>query len=266
MNRPFIYIAGLRRTGSTVLSEALTLLPHCFIFREPRLAEYRFSTHQSDVELFLHYGIDLVDFEQRWRYGKRDQIIAAFKSELLPQLAAHIAQIGIKEIRNDRWRRLWRFFPDMRVILTGRDPRDIYLSLHHKVKYGNAKWAGLFTEEGLFCPEAVARGLNREFREQKAMFETLPCMKVKYEDLCQRPELVEEVKTFAGCAVAQIGAVGAFNAANPLRVEEYQLHGDRITPQRIQRWREEKDEALLAEAQAAFELMPDYCSFWGYEA
>lgn len=264
MQRPFIYIAGLRRSGSTVLSEALTLLPHSFIFREPRVAENRFSVHASDVELFLHHGIDLVDFERRW-WSKRKLIPEAFKSELIPQLLPLVGQIGVKEIRHDRWRRLLRLFPDMKILLTARDPRDIYLSLYDKVKHGNVTWSGIFSAEGVFCPEAVADGLNDEFRQQLAMYESADCLKVRYEDFCAQPAVFERVKAFVGSAIGSVGEIGAFNAANPLRVGEYELHGNNITQRRIRRWKDEIDEKLLAEAQRAFDLMPEYCEFWQYE-
>ncbi len=264
MERPFIYIAGLRRSGSTVLSEALTLLPHSFIFREPRVAENRFSVHDSDAELFMNYGIDLAGFERRW-WSKRKLIPEAFKNELIPQLLPLVGQIGVKEIRHDRWRRLFRLFPGMKVLLTARDPRDIYLSLHDKVKHGNVTWSGIFSAEGVFCPEAVAEGLNDEFGEQLAMFEAADCLKVKYEDFCAKPAVFEQVKAFVGSAINRVGEVGGFNAANPLRVNEYALHGNNITEQRSQRWKHETGEKLLAEAQRAFDLMPAYCRFWGYE-
>ena len=265
MERPFIYIAGLRRSGSTVLSEALTALPYSFIFREPRVAENRFSVHASDAELFAEYGVDLPDFERRW-WSKRKLIPEAFKNELLPRLLSLVGQIGVKEIRHDRWRRLFRLFPDMKILLTARDPRDIYLSLHYKVKNDNVKWSGIFSPTGEFCPEAVAEGLNDEFREQLAMFETAACLKVKYEDFCTQPVLFEQVKVFVGSAIGRVGEVGAFNSANPMRLNEYALHGNAITEQRINRWKTETDEKLLAEAQRTFDLMPDYCRFWEYAA
>ncbi|MEK7729988.1 MAG: sulfotransferase [candidate division KSB1 bacterium] len=265
MERPFIYIAGLRRSGSTVLSEALTSLPHSFIFREPRVAENRFSVHDSDAELFLQkFGVDLLDFERRW-WPKRKLIPEAFKNELLPQLLPLVGQIGIKEIRHDRWRRLFRLFPEMKILLTARDPRDIYLSLHDKVKNDRVTWSGIFSPDGVFCAEAVAEGLNAEFREQLAMLETADCLKVKYEDLCADPAKFEQAKSFVGSALGRVGEVGAFNAANPMRLGEYKLHGNAITGRRIQRWQNETEEKLLAEAQRTFDLMPKYCRFWEYQ-
>lgn len=246
------------------MSEALTLLPHSFIFREPRVTENRFSVHDSDVELFLNYGIDLVAFEARW-WSKRKLIPEAFKNELIPQLAPHVSQIGVKEIRHRRWRRLFRLFPDMKVLLTARDPRDIYISLYYKVKNDHVTWSGIFSPEGVFCPEAVADGLNDEFREQLAMFETTDCLKIKYEDFCYTPGIFDRVKSFVCSPLGKMGEVGSFNAANPLRANEYELHGDRVTGQRINRWKYETDDKLVAEAHRAFELMPDYCRFWGYD-
>ena len=153
MDRPFIYIASLQRTGSTVLSEALTLPPHSFIFREPRMGIGRFELRGGgeDALTFMNYGIDLLGFKSRWtpsvgtsligrlrrkwsRYKRRSFVLEAFKNELVPQFASCLAQIGVKEIRHEGWRGYLANFPEMRVILTGRDPRDIFTSLYYRWK------------------------------------------------------------------------------------------------------------------------------------
>jgi hypothetical protein len=74
--RPFVFIASLRRTGSTVLSEALTELPYSFIFREPRLDMNWFNLKPSDAAQLKELGIDLVAFARKHR-------LAAFFSRRL---------------------------------------------------------------------------------------------------------------------------------------------------------------------------------------
>jgi len=177
----------------------------------------------------------------------------------MPKLESRISQIGVKEIFHTGWEMYSRHFPEMRVILLGRDPRDIYISLYHRWKNGTAAWSGSYT------PERVANYLRREFRRQLQMLNTARCFKVRYEDLCQGSEIYNRIKEFADSPIRGIGEVGIFNKANQARINEYQLHGDAITARRVYRWKQEKDKALLANAQKVFDLMPEYCSFWGYE-
>ena len=162
--RPFIYIASLRRTGSTVLSEALTLFPYCFILREPRFGENRFAIKPGDLERFANYGIDIIGMKKRWLDNKRGSFIEAFKYELVPQLSSCLIQIGVKEIRHEGWREWFHHFPEMRILLTGRDPRDIYISLYYRVKSGKGNWSGEYS------PESVAEDLKKEFKRQIEMF------------------------------------------------------------------------------------------------
>lgn len=260
-DRPFILIASLRRTGSTVLSEALTRLPHCFIFREPHLTENRFVVKPGDAELFRGQGVNLDAMAKLWRIKRlwRKDTVEAFRDDLLPKLKGVVEQVGIKEIHHSGWQGYERVFPGLKIVLTGRDPRDIYLSLYHRLKSGKGVWRGAYT------PEAVAEDLNAEFGHQQDMWRTGRCLKVRYEDFCSDPTMVTRVKSFTGCTTPNGGGVGQFNAANPERQNEYALHGDRITSSRVARWRDEPDEKDAAQARRMPGLMPEYCGFWGYD-
>ncbi len=265
MKTSFIYIASLRRTGSTVLSEALTSLPERFIFREPKLAKNRFTAKKSDIELLRKYGIDLQPFVDRWskkspiqRWVKHGKLISKFKSEIMPQLLAVISQIGVKEIHHSNWKAYYSHFPDMKIILTARDPRDIYISVYNRA----IKGIGTF-KSGLSAKQ-LARDLNREFKCQLQMFDTGSSMKVRYEDFCLDKTILSNILSFVGDQSNAIGDIGAFNALNPIRQEEYKLHGNKISDIRVNRWQHESDLEVVANAQKVFTLMPEYTEFWGY--
>jgi len=51
MEKPFIYIAALPRSGSTVLSEFLTQLPQAFIFHEPRFASGEAAFKNYEIKM-----------------------------------------------------------------------------------------------------------------------------------------------------------------------------------------------------------------------
>ena len=76
--KPFIYIASLRRTGSTVLSEALTLLrTHSF----PGAKVWRRKVFHQEKRCrdVFEPGIDLESLQNNWSGNKQKYIIEAFK-------------------------------------------------------------------------------------------------------------------------------------------------------------------------------------------
>lgn len=268
---PFIYIASLRRTGSTVVAEALTQWPYSFIFREPGLGRNKHNFKDDDIESLREHGVDVEKFVRSvlWKVKlnqllrtKRDVMVKSFATRLAPQLGMKVQQFGVKEIRHEGWRRYLRAFPGMKVVLTGRDPRDIYISLYYRLNEERGKrWRGAFE------PAAVAQDLNSQFRHQVNMHEQVGAFKAKYEDVCTDPEVLERLKQYVESPIpaGDVGEVGGFLAGNPRRQEEHQVHGDQITDKRVRRWAQETNEQLVADAHRAFDLMPEYCEFWKYE-
>lgn len=272
LRRPFIYIASLPRTGSTLLSEILTQLPHSFIFHEPHLGKNYFAFQHNDQAKLKPYDVDLARFRKlrlplafffrRLRIigYRQDYMVQEFKHKLIPQLSENLFQIGVKEIKHAGWQNYVRHFPEMKVVLTGRDPRDIYISMFEKWRRGSMLW------KGSFSPNEVAARLRAEFQRQLSLRTATDTMLVKYEDLCTDPELPQKVRDFVNSPIPHIGEVGSFVATHPRRVNEYDVHGKQITDKRVNRWRKEPDEKLLEDAHAFFSLMDHYCEFWQYDA
>ncbi|KFI23324.1 sulfotransferase [Nitrosococcus oceani] len=259
-SQPFIYIAALRRTGSTMLSEALTALPCSFIFREPHFGGNNFSLKPGDADRLRPWGVELEQLREQWLETRDERpILAALQEELLSKFSPLIQQWGVKEIRHRNWRRYYQQFPEMKVILTGRDPRDIYISLFYRQKAGYGRWRGPYN------PELVAADLNVEFQRQLEMAAAIDCLPVRYEDLCQDSQTFEKIKRFVKSPLPGTGDIGGFlSKGKPGKRIEYQLHGKRITAQRVRRWQAETNAALVGEAEQVFELMADYCHYWGY--
>lgn len=266
---PLIYIAALIRTGSTVLSESLTKLPYAFIFREPHFGKnyFRlkpddppsFSTEQTTLESFPRFRLPIAFLLRRLRpLGfPQDFMVRQLKNYLIPQL--QVKQIGVKEIKHQGWRNYHKHFPNMRVILTGRDPRDIYVSLYNRLKKGSIAWQSPFT------PETVAQELLTQFDYQQRMMASCNFMRLRYEELCTDPNKYVQVKTFVQSPIPNIGNIGTFNKEHQRRQDEYRLHGKNITAKQIGRWKREPDKELVANAQQLFDLMPEYTEFWGYK-
>ena len=115
-----------------MLCEALTQLPHSLIFNEPNIAFQRFVVRGNEAELLAQQGIELQQFIKRWSVLQRRFLLHGFRKSLVPRINRKITQVGIKEIFHANWRAIRKGFPNLRVVLTARDPRDIYLSLHSR--------------------------------------------------------------------------------------------------------------------------------------
>lgn len=88
-------------------------------------------------------------------------------------------------------------------------------------------------------------------------------MKIRYEDLCLKPQSINDVLRFVDSDISVIGELGGFLRSDAQRVAEGQLHGGQITDKRVARWRQESGN-LADEAQQVFDLMRAYCDFWSY--
>jgi len=257
MGKPFIYIASLRRTGSTLIRLLLTLPPYSLVFGEPGLHKKQINLRETDMKLLAKCGVELGDLgKETSRLNEVADFVEYFKNEIVSILKT-FSQVGIKEIRHSHWKYLLESFPATRVILTGRDPRDIYLSLYYK-KLAR-KGRPIFIGGIPITPQTLAADLKQEFHYQREIFHSAYCLKVRYEGLCTDPGVYQQIKAFTESDVPQMGSVGMFNRRN------IELHGNKITNKSVCRWRSETDKRLLAEAQQTFDLMEEYCEFWGYE-
>jgi hypothetical protein len=271
MDRPFVYISALMRTGSTALSEALTQLPDSFIFHETHLGKNTFSVSTPDQAQLSAYGVDLRAFLRlrlpvafllrRLRAFRpvQDFMIKEVKRVLIPRLQAiGMQQIGCKEIKHRGWEHVVQHFPDLKMVMLGRDPRDVYISAYRKWLLGTTAWRGRFT------PRTAARRLEGQFTRQMQMRDHVECLTIRYEDLCTDPAVLQCVIQFTHSPVTGTGEIGRYLRSDPKRRHEYDLHGREISRKSVFRWRHEVDRKLLAQANEFSALMPRYTSFWGY--
>lgn len=241
-----------------MLCEALTQVPHSIVFNEPNVASNNFVIRAAESEILLGQDINLRAFVDRWSRVRRYFLFYGFRTRLIPALHRSFAQIGVKEIFHANWQKVAAAFPDMRIILTARDPRDIYLSLRGRYRAGTAIW------NGEFSPIRVADKLNEEFAHQQAMARQHSVLKVRYEDLCMDPQVMQQVLDFVQSDIAKVARLGEFLKSDSKRVAEGNIHGGEITGRRVARWKDERNSEVADEALQVFRAMPGYCDFWEY--
>jgi hypothetical protein len=241
------------------------------MFHELNMGRNFFAVKPSDTAQLKNHGIDLLDFRRRHarmagvyrrlaRIGfRRGYILKAFKQEIYAPLVKAGMQIGVKEIRHEGWQHYGPLFPELKVVLLGRDPRDLYISFYHMSRSGASGWRRPFD------PPTVAAFYNEEFRRLQQMESKHPTLRVRYEDLVSEPEVLIRIKEFCSSPIPEMGRLGSFTTRYEKRKVEFEKHGGQISARSIARWRTEEDAALVADAGKFFELVPDFVRFWGYD-
>jgi hypothetical protein len=149
---------------------------------------------------------------------------------------------------------------EVKTVATARDPRDIYLSLlemREHYKSPDWRWHNLSLDE-------MASIVKTEFKHQQQVIQNTDALIVRYEDLCTDATIVERVREHVKSSSHGLGNLGDFVYRNPDRRYEAEKHGRAITTGSVDRWRNESDPGLIHEAETFRDLLPDYCSFFGY--
>jgi hypothetical protein len=237
MNRPFIYIAALRRTGSTLLCRLLNQPTQCYIFREPQISRGSFRPRSCDIDTFAQFGVDLKRYAGY--FGAR-----TFLRRGLPECLRVFRQIGVKEIQHRWWKTVVRCLPDARFVITARDPRDIYASV-----------VAQHLRDGKKCPtpRRIAQNIRKQFRFQLQM-QQYASLLVRYEDLCSSgDERLPQICRFVGLPIAAPGPA----TSGPDERET-------ILANSIERWKRIEDAELIKQTNAVFAETTEYCQYWGY--
>ena len=191
-------------------------------------------------------------------FGRRP-LVRHFAKSLVPELRQSVEQVGIKEISHENWQEYPRYFKDIKCLLPARDPRDLYISYREAIESGRASWW-----QGGVSAKEIGGALMRRFRDQMDMYNALDCMKVKYEEFCSDPSVQRTVRSFVNSPTSGSWQVGAFNAQNPKRRQEFELHGNQITKARIDRWRSCERHDYAQAFDEVMEIMKKYCDCFSY--
>jgi hypothetical protein len=236
-----------------MMAELLSDPPTCFVFREPRLPLGRFILRKSGEPkaALAPLGLDLTPVAHRMAESDPDEALRIFRT-FWEECEGKVGQLGVKEIMHEGWERVSAAFPDMKVVVTVRDPRDVFLSMWHKrdrLARRGRRWME---------PEVLAEDVNRESRHLEAIAARHEHIVVRYEDLCRDPEWIERVRRFTGNEVTGLGLLGRTSSWNA------DAHGVTLGTSRVGLWQRESDPEARAWSEQARRLMAPYARAWGY--
>ncbi len=253
-----IAIMGLMRSGSTLLSDLLTLRGECLILSEPNiLGRWSPTVVERMHRLALNFGLDpgpAVPREKDWpSYG------AYFDKIMLPQLE-RLPRWGTKYVDLVDWRPTIGHYRPQRLILTVRDIRDVAISSIDRI----ARLQLAFYGRRFLRDEAwVLSHLAFNVHELMALRE-LPHLLVRYEDMASDPSMRQRIADFVG--VQQLSERRENLAAGGMaRQWELAKHGDGISTRSVGRYREEPWGPVKALAERVWRLLPEYSETFGYE-
>jgi hypothetical protein len=191
-----------------------------------------------------------------------DGMIRVFGNKILPQLSKLFSHIGVKECFHDSWQ-LYRKLPnEVRFVVLARDPRDVMLSV---LDYGSqVEWhRKMWADRG---DEYVAFRHNAIWAQQREMIDEANAFPLRYEDLCQEPEMFAKLCRFCELPLDQPAVAGGWVEHYPWRHWEIEKHGSNdIGTASVLRWKSETNSDHSRRAMRVGELMRDYCKYWGYE-
>lgn len=252
LRRPFVYLASLRRTGSSLLANLLTDLPRSYVFREPRLGLGKLRIRPEAAQSFAPLGVDVLAVKKAMKALPREEALDRFAA-FVEELSTRVEQIGIKEITHTGHEDVSRLFPAMRVVVTVRDVRDIYLSLYHRRKE-------LLTRGKLWFETQTLLPYLREQADALAALQSRhDHLVVRYEDLCRDPSLVDSVRRFVDSPVS-----GEGNLRGGADRKDLSKHGAAIDSTRVGLFAQETDEVARHNATYLFEEMAEFNARYGY--
>jgi hypothetical protein len=242
----------------------LTNPPESIVLGEPAMHKDKIKISLNDLRMLEENGVDVTPFTSNFSkknildldFSDTHEYVTFFKNEVVGRIKKKFSQVGIKEIRHNHWKDILSVFPNTKAIITGRDPRDIYLSLYHKKI--RVKGKPVFASGVPISAETVADDINREFEYQLKIIDNCESILVRYEDFCEQKKLHQKILEFTNSASKGLGAMEKINRYSS------ELHGESITSTSVKRWKKEIDEKLIADMNELFARTDKYNHFWGY--
>ncbi|MGD9744429.1 MAG: sulfotransferase [Dongiaceae bacterium] len=257
-SRMDIAVMGLMRSGSTLLSDLLTIRGECLILSEPNILGRWSPTVVDRIhKLAANFGLDpgpTPPVETEWpSYG------SYFDKVLLPQLG-RLPRWGTKYVDLVDWRPTLARYRPKHLILTVRDIRDVAISSIDRV----ARLKLAFRGRRYMRDDAwVMSNLAFNVHELMAM-RSEPHLLVRYEDMASDPAIRQRVADFVGFERLSDRREN-LEAGGMARQWELRKHGEGISTRSVGRYREEPWGPVKALADRLWRLLPEYSEAFGYE-
>jgi hypothetical protein len=255
-----VAVYGLPRSGTTLISDLLTVPGHALVISEPDM----YKAWNANIAKRVHalagsVGIDLpggIPQPTDW-----DGMYSGYLRTVLAPRLAEFDLWGIKCVDFSDWQRMFTDFPPAKLVLCLRDLRDVLLSGIDRI----SRMPLVFRSSGTRRDEAwVMSALAYNTWELMAM-QARPHYAVRYEAVASDPAVLEGLARYVGLERLD-PTRNNLAAAGWHRKWEVEKHGDAITAASVGRFAREPHGPIRALADRLWRLLPEYSEAFGYDA
>ena len=254
-----VAVYGLMRSGTTLLSDLLTIRGRSVVISEPDLfVDWHKPTIARVNGLLRDVGLPLPAEPPHEVPGRL--YADYFVEEVIPQFAK-LDYWGVKQVNFFDWQQLFERHPPERLVLCTRDIREIVISsLDLICRLGLAFPGGMRLHDEAWIMCRIVYGVH----ELMAMRQH-PHLLVRYEDLVADPAKRQELAGYVG--LDELGDE-RLNLESERRARsdwELSKHGGAITDKSTSRFEQEPAGPIRALAERIWRLLPGYSEAFGYE-
>ncbi len=257
-----VAVYGLMRTGTTLVSDLLTLRGRSFVVAEPDLfVEWHPQTIARVHRALGAFGLDLGRDENMPQQSQYRTYVNYFDQRVVPALAG-LDLWGIKHVSFQKWRELLDHYKPNRLILCVRDIRDVVLSQIEFVgRHGLAFPGGRRMRDEAW----VMTRFCHDAHDLIAMARR-PHLLLRYEDLVADGTVRDKLRDYVG--LEQLGDDRINLDAEPenRRAWEADKHDGGVSTRSVGRFDREPHGPARNVAERTWRLMWQYCAAFGYPA
>jgi len=253
-----VAVYGLIRSGTTLVSDLLTVRGRSLIISEPDL----FVPWDERTVLRIHntarqFGLPIREAPPRQaEYGTFSRY---FEHELLPQLI-RLEAWGIKQVQFLFWRELFQIVQPRHLILCLRDLREVTLSAFDLI----GRMGLVFGTKQMLRDEAwVMTRLCHDVYELAAMT-ALPHFRLRYEDLATDKKMQRKLAEYVSLDALGTERLNLDGEPDSRSTWEQSKHENRVSASSLGRFLQEPGGPAKSIAERVWAILPGYSKHFGY--
>ncbi|HFD80722.1 MAG TPA: hypothetical protein ENK05_10085 [Gammaproteobacteria bacterium] len=254
-----VAVYGLIRSGTTLVSDLLTVRDRSLVISEPDL----FVPWDERVVRRIHatarnFGLPVpAEPPAQARYGT---FARYFEQELMPVLGT-LDCWGIKQVQFLFWRELFNILQPARLVLCVRDIREVVLSAFDLI----GRMGLTFGAKPVLRDEAwVLTRLCHDIHELVAMMQ-VPHLLLRYEDLVTEPDLRDRLADYVSLNALGSERLNLEGEPDSRSAWESARHGGQISVASLGRYSDEPPGPARSLAERVWAILPGYADRFGYE-
>ncbi len=254
-----VIVFGLMRSGTTLVSDLLTVRDRSLVFDEPMLLSVWSSDKARDTHA-LAKAAGLRVGAAPPRGNDYEGMYAYFERDLAPELAK-LDLWGVKEVHFHNWRDHMERYRPKKLILCVRDLRDIVLSSLDLVRGSLLAFPG---GQRLRDEAWLLERLVHDVHELLCLQRSYPHLLLRYEDLTRDAELQARLADYVGLESLGTGALNRQISTGASRAREVERHGKGVSARSVGRYQSEPEGPARALADHIWRSLPWYSEAFGY--